>query len=269
MKTTKIVTVKIVDLKKNLFVRLALNEDHVLYLADLIGNGVKLSPITITPDLTVNDGRHRIAAYELLGLTEIEAEVVNIGSEIEQIAMAFKANVGGSLPPTQQDVEHTIELLLERGETKKRIGELLGLPAGMARRYVDVVQSRVARTTLMKAVAAVTDGGLTVAKAAEMHGVDPEKVKAVLSGHRRNNKLGGMAEIHRNLTKTYKSLSSRNAALVRGILVKHEDGDMSEKQVREIFAHIELLQKQSARAVADRMARFDAKTKERKTGKAA
>lgn len=269
MKTSRIAIVKLADLKRNLFVRFEINEDRVLHLAELIQNGTQLPPITIASNMMVIDGRHRTAAYEFLGLAEIQAEIVDIEDGTEQIAMAFKANVDGPLPPNQQDIEHTIELLLERGEAKKRIGELLGLPAGMARRYISVVQSKVARATVMKAAAAVTDGGLTVAKAAETYSVDPEKIRAVLSGHRRKNKLGGVVEIHRNLTTTFKSLSSRNAALIRGLLGKYEDGDVSEKQVREIFAHIEKLQKQSTRAVAERMTRFEAKSKEKKTGKAA
>lgn len=245
---TKTETVAIKDLQMNLFVRKALDQDHALYLAELLENGVKLPPIRITRERAVIDGRHRIEAHELNKRTEIDAEVVDVESETEIISEAYKANLGGSLPPSPQDTEHTVMLLLERGEAKKRIGVLLGLPAGMARRYVNDVQSKIARSKLQRAAAAVTDGGLTVAKAAEQYGVDLDKLKEVLSGHRRRNKQG-LTEIQRRLTWSYKSLSSKNAALIRSLLEKREDGDVTEKQVHDIFEHIEDLQKKAARAI--------------------
>ncbi|KKT24670.1 MAG: hypothetical protein UW07_C0010G0027 [Candidatus Nomurabacteria bacterium GW2011_GWF2_43_8] len=235
----RVETVALKDLKLNLFVRQALNQDHALFLGELLENGVNLPPIRITRKREVIDGRHRIEAYELNNRTEIEAEIVDIETESELIAEAYRANIGGSLPPTTQDTEHTIMLLLERGETMKRIGELLGLPAGMARKYINSVKSKISRQKLMKAAAAITD----------------EKLKEVLSGHRRKQKQG-VAEVQRGLTKTYKSLGSKNAALIRSLLEKYEDGDVTERQVRDIFAHIERLQKRSARAVSDWKKRF-------------
>jgi hypothetical protein len=250
-------TVAIKDLKFNLFVRQVLNQDHALFLAELIEGGVKLPPIKITPELGVIDGRHRIEAYELNNQTEIEAEIMDIKNETELIAKAYRANIGGSLPPTPQDTEHTIMLLLERGEAKKRIGELLSLPAGMARKYISSVQSKASRQKLMRAAAAVTDGGLTVAKAAEQHNVDMEKLKEVLSGKKHKRKWG-IAEVQRKLTKLYRSVSQTNARCIRSLLEKHEDGDVTEKQVRDIFAHFDNLQKQSSRSVAEWKKRFEA-----------
>ena len=253
----KSVRVPIKELKLNLFVRQALDQGHALYLAELVKNGVALPPIEITVDLTVIDGRHRIEAHELNNLAEIDAVVVDVADESELIALAYKANVGGSLPPTQEDTEHTVALLLDRGEAKKHIGEMLGLPAGMARRYINDVQSKVARAKLLRAAAAVTDGGLTVAKAAEQYEVDLDKLKGVLSGNRQKHKMG-VAEIQRELTKKYKGASSKNAALFRGLLEKLEDGDVTANQVLAIFTHVESLQKRAARAVGAWRSRFEA-----------
>jgi hypothetical protein len=63
------ISVRIEDLQMNLFVRWQLNEEHALYLAELIENGVLLPPIKITPDMVVIDGRHRIEAHILLNRT--------------------------------------------------------------------------------------------------------------------------------------------------------------------------------------------------------
>ena len=69
------------DLQVNLFVRKVLNQDHVLYLGQLVEGGVNLPPIKINQDLVVIDGRHRIEAYELLGRTQIEAVMVDTAGE--------------------------------------------------------------------------------------------------------------------------------------------------------------------------------------------
>ncbi len=255
--TTKTKLVQLADLKTNLFVRKEIDQDRVLYFAELIENGQTLPPIKITRDNRVVDGRHRIEAHVLNDLKGIRVEVVDIDDEIELIAEAYKANVGGALPPTPQDTEHTVMLLLERGESKKRIGELLGFPPGMARRYVNDTQSKMSRAKLLRAAGAVTDGGLTVAKAAEQYEVDIEKLKETLSGHRKKHKRG-IVEIQRGLTTTYKSNGLKNAALIRSLLEKYEDGDVTERQVREIFEHIDSLQKRAIRSFGDWKKRFDA-----------
>ncbi len=74
-------------------------------------------------------------------------------------------------------------------------------------------------------------------------------------------KKHGVAEMQRTLTKSFKSLGSKNAALLRSLLEKFEDGDVTAKQVMDIFEHLERLQKQSGRAIADWQARFDSLNK--------
>ena len=267
-KSPKTEMVALKDLQVNLFVRKVLHQEHVLYLAELIENGVKLPPIKVAwldGKLVVIDGRHRIEAHDVLGRTEIEVTIVEVVGETDLIAEAYRANVGGALPPSPQDTEHTVMLLLERGETtKKRIGELLGLPSGMARRYVTEVQSKLARSKIQRAVAAVTDGGLTVGKAAEQYDVDPEKLKETLSGSRRKHRQG-IADTQRALTQLYRSVSQKNASALRRMVEKFDDGDVTEKQMTGIFDHIEKLQKQSARAVTEWRKRFEAKKQDHKT----
>jgi hypothetical protein len=251
-------SVRISELKLDLFVRKELNQDHVLFLAELLENGVELPPVKITKDRRLIDGRHRKEAYELNNRTHIEAIIDSTEDEVRLISMAYQANLGGSLPPTSQDTEHTIALLLARGETMKRIGELLALPTPMARRFAKDVQSKMAQAKLTSAVDAITNGGLTVARAAEQYGVDIDQLKEKLSGQRKKHRQVGVAEIQRRLTQTHKSLSSKIAALIRSLLEKFEDGDVNERQVRDIFAHIEQLKKRSSRGITDWKKRFDA-----------
>lgn len=259
MKKVETRTVALKDLEINLYVRRVLNQDHALFLAELLDNGTKLPPIKVAlvdEKYIVIDGRHRIEAHELCKLTEIRVEICQVRDQAELIAEAYRSNVGGPLPPTAEDTEHTIVQLLDGGTTQRDIIKLLRLPAGMARRYIKSVQSKMTRSKIQKAADAITEGGLTVAKAAEQYGIEPEKLKQSLSGHRRRHKQG-VAEIQSGLTKLYKSLSLRNAALLRNLLEKLEDADVTSRQVTEIFDHLESLQKKSARSVADWKKRFE------------
>lgn len=254
---SKLVSIK--DLQTNTYVRKELDQEHVLVLAQLIEDGIKLPPIQITPDHRVIDGRHRVEAHEMNSLTEIRCEVVEVEDEVDIITRAFRANMGGAKPPTPADIEHTVMLLLDRGQTIKEVAAALRLPPGMTRIYVTQVKSKVNRTKLLQAADSITGGGLTVQKAAEKHGVDPDKLKEMLAT-RRNRHKPGIAETQRSLTKRYKSVGSSNANLLRKLLEKVEDGDVTIKQAATIIDHLEELQRKSARAVADWKKRLEAVT---------
>ena len=263
-------TVKLGDLQKNLFVRHQLNTDRAIALAELLESGVQFKDLIEVTDFnevanTIIDGRHRAEAYDLNGVTEVKVRVLEFDSEVEMIGYAFRANAGGSLPPTQQDTEHTIMLLHERKQNPKQIGDLIGFPASLVRKYVEMVQSKVARQKMMDAVASITEGGLTVAKAVEKHGVDAEKLRAVLTGQRKKLKKGGVAEVQRNLTKAFRSQSQKNAALMRRLQDWREDGEITQQNVRKIFAQIENHQRQVAKTTAEWRARFEANEKATRT----
>ncbi|MES3004526.1 MAG: ParB N-terminal domain-containing protein [Patescibacteria group bacterium] len=260
MKVLRTVTVKLSDLKVNLFVRKSLDQDHVLHLAELIEAGVEMNTlIQVTEDMNVIDGRHRKEAYDLAKKTEVRVQVLRMDDESELIGYAYRANTGVSKLPTSADTDHTIMLLLEKGESMKRIGELLGLPTSVARKYAMEVKSRMARAKLQRAVDAVTEGGLTTVKAAEQYGVDLDKLKESLSGRRKKGKKG-VAEILANLGRNQRSHSQKVANALRSLQDKYEDGDVVERQVRQILQHIEEGNARSARSLTEWKKRFDAIT---------
>jgi len=256
----KIETVPLKNLKTTLFVRAAINQDNVLMLATLMENGTELDPIKVTPEMEVIDGRHRIEAHELLNRTEIRVEIVHLKNELDMISEGFTSNLGGALPPTQADIEHTVGLLLERKVGIGSIAARLHLPPGMVRSYVNNVKSKIARTKLMNAVNAVVEDGLTAPKAAEKFGVELGKLKSALSGAG-PKPTKEIPDILRALTYNFKSNSSKTASVIRKLLEKFEDGDVTLKQMREIFEHIDQLQKRSNRSLADWKKRFDALNK--------
>ncbi|MFZ2523137.1 MAG: hypothetical protein WAW92_02005 [Minisyncoccia bacterium] len=245
-----------------MFVREALDHDHALYLANLIDAGVVMKDrIWSTPDLLIIDGRHRREAFELAGHKSGPVDFYKVDDEADLIAAAYRANTGGSKPPTIADTEHTIGLLLEKSVSMRLIGDMLGLPASIARKYATEVKSRQNRAKLVKAAAAVTEGNTTVAKAAEQYEVDPVKLKEMLTGTKERSRHGsnGIKEMQRTLTKLFHSLGMKNASLCRKMIEKFEDGDMSSSEVLEVFAHLEKLQSGSGRVITDWKARFAAK----------
>jgi len=267
MRVLKTVRVKLSELQKNLFVRKELDTDRACFLAELIENGVPMRDnIRVTRDLVIVDDRHRWEAYDLNKIDEVYVDIVDVTDEVTLIAEAYKANIGGSKPPTAEDTNHTVELLIERKQSIKAIGELMALPPSMARKYVNEVKSRLNRAKMMAAVNAVTHGGLNVSQASMLHEVDVEKLKEALSGTRKKHKENqhGVEELHRSLTRQYKSISSTNAATLRKLLEQYEDGDVTPEQVTEIIKHLEQLQKKTSRALADWKHRFEAKYTEKK-----
>ncbi len=255
------------DLRANTYVRTEINQEHVLHLAELIEHGVKLPPIQINKDGDIIDGRHRNEAYFLNDIDQVEVEVFDIDDTVALIVKAYLCNVGGALPPRPKDTEHVVMQLLELGETKKRIGELLQLPTGLARKYVNNVESRMKRTKLIRAADDLADSKrMTIEEAAETHKVDADDLQQMLKNRRTKKKAS--AEIQGIMSKMFKSLGMKIANNFRNVLDEYQDGDIPEKKVREIFKHLEHLQKRSARTASEWENRFDAMSKpQKKNGK--
>jgi len=103
------------SVKEDFYVRQHTNDDHVIHLAGLIRDGVKLPPILVTREDVVIDGRHRLHAHRLCDKAGIEVEYVDDTDKGSIIAHALRANVGGSLPPTNADIIYAITQMIETG----------------------------------------------------------------------------------------------------------------------------------------------------------
>lgn len=253
--------VQIEELDLNLFVRAKIDEDWMFQIA--LGYEAKepIPPIVLASDgKRVVDGRHRIAARQYLGLKDINATVrPDLVKEEDIVAAAFRANRGGSKPPTAADIEHTIEILIEDGVGVRRIGELLELASTESKTYIKAVQSRLARQRLQKALDAVSEGGMTLAQAAEQFGIPREKLKEAVQPGKKSAAKEGLSDFKRRLTRVYKSYSSTSWRLLEDVIEKYEDGILSANKVREVFKHLEAQQKRAGRMLANYTARFTAK----------
>jgi len=243
----KLKTIKLSEIQRSYFVRTTINEAHALFLAELYESGVAVPPITVTADtLTLVDGRHRLTAMELALRKEAEVEIVPEMTSDELIAAAFTANLGGSLPPTRDDIEHTIELLMDQGKNRKEIVDLLsasaknkaGIPASLMRTYVGKVQSNIFHRAMRRAVLAVVDGGLTVEQAAIKYAVDREKLRDEIRGKKKKSKEFGAREIKSGLSQKFKSNSQVVASLYRKLMDRYKDGEVNAEQIRDVADYI-------------------------------
>lgn len=252
----KTVIRRIADLKTTFFVRKQLNRPYACELAELQKNSVRLKPVEITEDDELIDGRHRMEAHIINGVDTIECIVIEGEfTEADLISRAYQCNTGGSMPPSRADTEHTIGLLLDRGVTHKRIGELLGLPKAMARSYIDQVRSRINRMNLQRAAAAVANEGMTLPDAAAKFKVDLTALKTFIAGGRRKQKKG-VGEIKLALTASHKSMAAKNARLLRSALDLFTEGEINAEEFEQVLSQLDEHATRHQRTIQDWRKRF-------------
>lgn len=249
-------TISMSALKETFFVRKQTDTEHVLHLAELYEAGEKLPPLLTTREGDIVDGRHRYRALDLIGRKVVEVEYVTEVERGELLIRALKANTGGSLPPTREDINYTIRQLLEAGVTHSVIVERLPFPASLVRKHLASVKSGLNRDRQMKAIRDVNDHGMTVVQAAEANNVDPDAVREIISGNRR--KKTSVAEINAGVTNAYRGRSRVLANIFTRTLKLYEDGDLTTAKVNEVFTHVEKAHKQAAKTVNDWVKRFEA-----------
>lgn len=254
------VTLPISEITTDFYVRKALNDDWVMELAIKISGGVELEPIFVTREKKAVDGRHRLSAHEYADQAEIKCKYVDADNEIELIVFALQCNMGGGLPASKDDIEHTIQGLLDRGVSKKDLVAVLApMPEKLVKTYLKELESRNKRAKLTKAASAIVDGGLSLGKAAEQYNVDQDELKVLLSGRtRRKGAKNGVGEMQSLFSKTYQAQGSRTAKTLRRLLEMYSDGDVTHKQVLDMFKHLDHLIKQARRAIDGHRKRFDA-----------
>jgi|SRR5215831_5687086 len=227
-----VIEVEIGDLQIDYYVRQKPDPDHVLYLAELLEGGVELTPIEIVPNADgtgyiLRDGRHRIEANQMLDRPTIKARVLPPAQDkAHEIALAFKANAGGSMPPSRDDTEHTIRLLLTEGVPVRDIAKLLPLPGSLAKKYIGAIHQRQLRARMKEAVEAVSEGTLNAPQAAERYKVDLDMLRKELGGRKKKANWRGL-EIKRVIRSRFRSLSQGNAQMLRKLIAGFEDGDVS------------------------------------------
>jgi hypothetical protein len=234
----KIVELPLSEVKVTFYVRRALDDDRVILFGEIYEQGGQLPPIKVTRDThQLIDGRHRVAACELINRATIECELVPEADKVHLIAEAFRANSDGALPPSREDIAHTIRLLIEEKVSVTKIVETLPFPASLVRRYVTNVKSDLKKRQFKKALGAVADGDVSVTEAAVQYNVEEKKLRESIRGAKKRGKAG-VAETNGTLTSMFRSHSQKISKVTKRVVEAVADHEMTPEQGREVMEHI-------------------------------
>lgn len=252
--------VRIDQILVRFFVRKRVDEDRVLFFAELYGARAPVEPIRVVTDTFVLlDGRHRLEAMKLCDMTEAECELVPPPpTEAEAILDAFLGNLGGSKPPTMEDMEHTIDLLLDAGMRDREIMGRMNIPAAFSRKLLQNVHGKRTRRRVQSAARDVRDGNATVTEAATKHGVAVDALQSELGAARPKKGKQDLSGLKSGISRRFKSVSLQNGALLKGMLQRYEDGELHPRTIESVIAHIAHCLKSAQRSLDDWSRRYSA-----------
>ena len=233
MSNVNIVEVKVSELVNGFYVREKFNDNHLAMLLSLSEGGVKFPPIEITKEKEIIDGRYRTELAKLLDKEFIEAIIIKDGkAETELAAQALGANLGGSLPPTKEDIIHTIKYLIGKSFPKDEIISKLSrpLPASMVRVLYLRATSEIAKAKGFRGAHLVKEDGLSIEEAAKRVGLKTIKPiqDALKIGQR--DKLPKFNSI---ISSKFVYLNRGNGRLITTLFNAYKDGEISSDEVLE------------------------------------
>ncbi len=234
----KTIEVHIKNLTTKFDVRKKLNDSHVLNLAYLYEAGEELPPLVITKQMEIVDGRHRKAAMELAGREVAHCVIAGETDDGALIVSALKANVGGALPPTQDDIVHSIVLLFNQGWTEKKILDNLPFPRVVGRKYAKTAWGIILNAKLTSAMKAISEDGITMKTASERFGVPEEKLKEHLNPNRKREKQKTVAWRKNHISRAYQGFHRKIAYEIQALSNSFEEQQVSEEEALAVFEHI-------------------------------
>lgn len=265
MAKPKTVMVPLGEILEKFYVRKGLNDDRVLFFAGLYEANAEVPPIKIVRDSKeLVDGRHRKAAQEMLGRTEIEC-ILREPAPLDELMMeALADNVGGALPPTKADLHFVFRQLLEakvsRTKIVERIQQLTPFPPSLIRRYMATVQSEMAAAKVHAAAKDVRSGELNAKEAAEKHDVDIDTLRHALGEKKADPNAFNFDSVVQQIVSRFRSTSLENAGVIKRLFDAYEDHQVTEAQVQSILDKLTRSIKQMSRSHADWIKRFNALT---------
>ena len=154
----KIIKVKLSELKKDFYVREKLIESHWFLIAELMDAGTPFPPIR---------------AAEFLERETIEAVIIPDKGKLASVSHALEANYGGSLPPTGEDIIHTLTYLIEksipRDQTINQFSKFI--PKSLVNTFYKKAYSNICNKKVYAAIGLITGKGLDIYEAAKEVGL--------------------------------------------------------------------------------------------------
>lgn len=257
----KIIEVKLADLKDSFYVRVRLDDDRLQLLWSLRDAGVELPPILITKDYRIVRGRHRVyVERELMKKETIKAIVTEETDFIKLVAMAVEENSGGSLPLTKEDLFHTMVPLVQKGiSLKKVVSAFPFLPHQLIRTCYRHAEWRENNKKYQQARSLVIYDNLTVNKAAEVVGIDQQKLQKFLDKKADNNGGGRLVASKKELGQRFSHFNRCNGQKVRDLFKLYDDGEIGKRDADSIFNYLGNLIINQNRMYADWQKRWEYK----------
>lgn len=235
------IMIPLVNIENRFDVRTKLDDDRMVQLAGCYESGVALPPVQVIElaegKYAYVDGRHRGAAREYCGYTDIAAIVTdNPNDPAELFARALQANYGGAKPPTRDDISHTIIRMLELGASQTAIRERLEfIPSGSLKAYIASGRSTIMKRRISKALDAIGDGD-TIETASKKTGVPIDSLKDVVSGKKgkwgtgRTNEKEFCTSLKAHISSSLKATNTSISKKIEFMLTKVSDGEISYKE---------------------------------------
>ena len=255
---SKIIKVKLSDLKQDFYVREKLIESHWFLMAELMDAGVKFPPIEITEDNRLIEGRHRVRAAQFLDRETIEAIVVPDKGELESVSHAFEANYGGSLPPTTEDLIHTFTYLIEKSISRDKIIQQFSkfIPKEIVGVYFQKASSNVSNKRVYEAIRLIKDNGLDIHEAAKKVGL-----KSIAQIKNEIDRRIGSGEVKVPKFKSifsskFTQFNNSNGHLITQLRSAYKNGEISGEEVADTLKHLGDLISNTNRLYEDWQSRF-------------
>jgi hypothetical protein len=239
------VMMKLADLQLSVFARRGLSDTQVRHLTTLVENGVELDPIEVARGIkgvsnsqnTVVDGRHRIQVYRNLKVDRIKVVLLDHMTKAELLARALEANIGGALPPSNEDITYVIDQLLDAGETKTAIAQHLSyFPPSMARRVIMWAESNQQKRKVKAVLAEVAKGNISINQAAEKYGINAGVIKEAMGGKAKD--VASAMMLSANVERIFRSASAQLRRTLQTTLDAHLDGNIADTECEAVLKQV-------------------------------
>ena len=251
----KPVKVPIADIIIDVYVREKTDPEYVFHLATLYEAGVEMNPIEVTESLRLIEGRHRVEAANLAGLTEIDTIITPDRPRKQMIADAMMANIGGKRAPTKADILISLEAMVKAGASEKWIREQVPFPRAVMDNYLGQVRGAIQRQKLAQA-REILSQGFTVEQAASQVGLTVESIQTRILKQPAEKTNNYNLTAHRTLTDRNRTVGQANRNLFDVTLREYLEGELTKDEVLKIADAVENHGKLSVRAAEDFRQRF-------------
>ncbi len=236
--------VKLEDLTIPFYIRTNVDPDRASFFRARYEKGDYVAPILVTEEtLQVGDGRTRILGAQQAGKRDIDVIFCAEANRETLIAAALMCNapMNASLPPTEGDILHTMDLMVREGVSQRNIKAYVVRATGLAPAHVRKLLRTIEKRDEVRRINLARDDvakEVPMAEAAKTHGVPLKKLKDAIAGKKSKGKPATLLEGPKAAITTTATRANRSFGQNFGTATKHfEDKLISEDELESILRH--------------------------------